>query len=395
MNLSQHIQKVLENFNSDQIASNRLRLKASIDVVKVLAFQGLAFRGRDESSDSINCGNFLEILDLVVSYNEYVVEAIEKAPKNSSYKSPKIQKEILQVFSNKVKKEICEEIGDAKFCLIVDEARDDSMKEQMAIVIRFVDKDGFVQELFLGLLSIVNVVGASCKRTKQLKKAYANQIAYFVEIDELETRRGLNQISTLQRAGDTSWGSHLRSISSLEIMKITDALCQALQCQTQDILNVMNFVSSTKALIQNFRDKEWGNLFTTMKSFCEARDIDVPDMNARYVERGGLARYQQDDFTIEHHYRVDIFYATIDFILQELNHRFSEHAVELLNLSSALDPKEAKESFRIFTATTKRAFSAMNIIKNRLHKKMEDDFLMDSMIFYIEKEIAAKFGTKS
>ena len=57
-----------------------------------------------------------------------------------------------------------------------------------------------------------------------------------------------------------------------------------------------------------------------MKSFFEARDIDVLDMNAHYVERKGLARYQQDDFTIEHHYRVDIFYAAIDSILQELNH---------------------------------------------------------------------------
>lgn len=101
-----------------------------------------------------------------------------------------------------------------------------------------------------------------------------------------------------------------------EIMKITDALCQALQCQSQDILNAMNFVSSTKALIQKFRDEEWDNLLTTVKSFCEARDIDVPNMNAHYVERGGLAHYQQDDFTIEHHYWVDIFYATIDSILQ-------------------------------------------------------------------------------
>ena len=108
----------------------------------------------------------------------------------------------------------------------------------------------------------------------------------------------------------------------------------------------MNFVSSTKAFIQKFRDEEWDNLLTTVKSFCEARDIDVLDMNAHYVERGGLARYQQDDFTIEHHYRVDIFYVAIDSILQELNHRFSKHAVELLNLSSAFDPKEARESFR-------------------------------------------------
>ena len=34
-------------------------------------------------------------------------------------------------------------------------------------------------------------------------------------------------------------------------------------------------------------------------------------------------------------------------------------------------------------------------IKNCLRNKMEDDFLMDSMILYIEKEIAAKFGTES
>ena len=86
----------------------------------------------------------------------------------------------------------------------------------------------------------------------------------------------------------------------------------------------MNFVSSTKAFIQKFRDEEWDNLLTTVKSFCEARDIDVPDTNARYVKRGGLARYQQDDFTIEHHYWVDIFYAAIDSILQELNHQFSK-----------------------------------------------------------------------
>ena len=37
----------------------------------------------------------------------------------------------------------------------------------------------------------------------------------------------------------------------------------------------------------------------------------------------------------------------------------------------------------------------MNIIKNRLRNKIEDDFLMDSMILYIEKEIVAKFGTES
>ena len=52
-------------------------------------------------------------------------------------------------------------------------------------------------------------------------------------------------------------------------------------------------------------------------------------------------------------------------------------------------------TFPVSTTATERSFSAMNIIKNMLHNKMEDDFLMDSMILYIKKEIAAKFGIES
>jgi hypothetical protein len=60
-----------------------------------------------------------------------------------------------------------------------------------------------------------------------------------------------------------------------------------------------------------------------------------------------LAMHQQADFTIEQHYQVDIFCASIDSQLQELNRRFSEHVVELLILDSALDPRATCESFRI------------------------------------------------
>ena len=58
-------------------------------------------------------------------------------------------------------------------------------------------------------------------------------------------------------------------------------------------------------------------------------------MSARYTKRG-RSRHQQDEITMEHHYRVDIFKAMIDSQLQELNHRFNEHVVELLILSSIL-----------------------------------------------------------
>ena len=90
----------------------------------------------------------------------------------------------------------------------------------------------------------------------------------------------------------------------------------------------MHLVSSTKALIQKFKDDGWDGLLTTVISFCEKHCIDVLDMNAHYIARRGRARNQQDNVIIEHHYRVNIFYATIDSQLQELNYWFNEDAIE-------------------------------------------------------------------
>jgi hypothetical protein len=200
---------------------------------------------------------------------------------------------------------------------------------------------------------VVNFVCASCNRYEELRVAQAAKNAYMMTIDEMESGRGLNQISTLQRAGDTHWSSHLRSVSNLikiyslaceVILKIIDVgttssqraeadsihqvitsfkfvfilhliketmqiidLCQALQSKSQDILSVMHLVSSTKKSIQGYRDDKWEVLLSKVKSFCNKRNINMPDMNARYVERRGQARHQQADFTIKHHYRVDIF----------------------------------------------------------------------------------------
>ncbi|XP_030923849.1 uncharacterized protein LOC115950748 [Quercus lobata] len=130
-------------------------------------------------------------------------------------------------------------------------------------------------------------------------------------------------------------------------MGITDKLCQALQNQLQDILNATHLVSSTKKLIQQFRDEKWDDLLATVISFCKECGLDVPDTNACYVARFGQSCLQQEDFRNEHYYKVDIFNARIDSQLQELNHQFSEHAMELLTLSSALDPREAYESVRV------------------------------------------------
>jgi hypothetical protein len=87
-------------------------------------------------------------LGLTISYNEKLAEEIAKASKNVTYTSPMVQKKNLYILSTKVNEVIHDEIGDIKFCLIVDEARDKSMKKQIAIVLRFVDNNGFVPKRF-------------------------------------------------------------------------------------------------------------------------------------------------------------------------------------------------------------------------------------------------------
>ena len=54
-----------------------------------------------------------------------------------------------------------------------------------------------------------------------------------------------------------------------EMMGITYVLCQALQQHSQDLLNAMHLVSTTKSLIQELRDDGWEPLLASVISFCE------------------------------------------------------------------------------------------------------------------------------
>jgi hypothetical protein len=48
----------------------------------------------------------------------------------------------------------------------------------------------------------------------------------------------------------------------------------------------------------------------------------------------------------------------------------------------------------IFTATTEQALFAIKLVKTRSHSRMEDEFLVDNFVIYIEKEIAKDFTIK-
>ncbi|XP_059650621.1 uncharacterized protein LOC132296435 [Cornus florida] len=221
------------------------------------------------------------------------------------------------------------------------------------------------------------------------------EIAHLIDLDELETSRGANQIGTLQRPGNTRWSSHfdfncslirlfgptcsvleniiedgynyksqgdadttfntLRSFQFVfilhlikDIMGVTNILCRALQQKSQDIVNVMQLVSSTRQIILKLRENGWNNLLDIVKSFYECHNIDVPDLSVPYTKKiKSQLRHPQENIILEHLFRIDIFYGIIDAQLQELNNRFSEKAMKLVTLRSALDPRDGYKFFNI------------------------------------------------
>ena len=109
-------------------------------------------------------GNFLEMVKILASYNKDVAAVVlENAPGNAKYTSGEVQKEIAAILARQVQKSIKEEIGNGKFCIMVDEARDESKKEQMAIVIRFANKELDITERFLDLVHVNDTAALTLK----------------------------------------------------------------------------------------------------------------------------------------------------------------------------------------------------------------------------------------
>ncbi|KAI5335555.1 hypothetical protein L3X38_025688 [Prunus dulcis] len=571
MNQKQHIRTVLIKQSEQARIDYRICLTASLDCVRFLLRQGLPFRGHDESDTSSNKGNYLELLQFLADHDEKVKAVVlENAPGNLKLIAPTIQKDLVNACVTETIKKIIKDMDGAFFSLLVDESRDVSVKEQMAVVFRYVDKSGDVIERFVGIQhvsdttsnslkeaidtlfareelsismlrgqgydgasnmkalvavakgnadiatfftscnSLVNIVGASCKRRDILRDQLQKDVTEALEKDTFPTGRGLNQETCLKRPDDTRWNSHygtllsiismfksvvkvlkfiiedgstdnlgeanrsLREIQSFEfvfhlffmrsILGATNDLSQALQRKDQDIENAMTLVKVCKDQLQHMRENAFEALLDQVSSFCAKHDILVPNMDDAYVAQWRSHR-RAPIITHLHHYHVDIFIQIIEWQLAELNRRFSEVNTELLLCLTCLSPDDSFIAFDkqkllrfaefypqdfnsrdllaledqleiyithmrtmtdfsqlkgigslarkmvekglhrtynyvylllrlaltlpVATASVERAFSAMNIVKGPLRNRMGDQWLSDSLLVYIEKDVFA------
>ena len=142
---SEHHTKIpdrLDSARAQLIKSNHHYIKTIAEVILLCAKQNLALRGHKESSKSQSRGNFIEILKLVSRHDPIIKEKLQEGPQNAKYTSLEIQNSLLGVLGGIAWDTICNSIREVHvFSLLVDETKDSSKVEQLAIVCRYTDID--------------------------------------------------------------------------------------------------------------------------------------------------------------------------------------------------------------------------------------------------------------
>ncbi|KAM4113611.1 hypothetical protein ACJW30_04G009000 [Castanea mollissima] len=458
-------------------------------------------------SNSFECISGL----FLANHNEEIDKAVlENAPENHQMTSPDIQKEIANAAAIETINAIIKDIADSLFAIIVDESRDMSTKEQMAIALRYVDKLGHVNERFLGIThvnnisavtlksaieevfnkhslsisrlrgqgydlasnmrgelnglktlilkdnasayyvhcfahqlrptlvavaknhiqiatffnlvaKVFNIVGASCKSHDILREKRNAEVIEALKNNEISIGRGLNQEMSLKRPGDTQDGldSNQRAeaniligllqtfefVFDLHLMKgvlgISNELSQALQRKDQDIVNAMKLVDISKQSLQVMRNDGWNSLLEEVSAFllcvaCLNPDNLFSTFNKEKLIR--LAQFYPSDFSTV---QVSFLDNQLDTYIHDM--RFSEEFSALKGIGQLAEKMvEMKKNVSyplvyllvtlalilpVATATVERAFSVMNIIKNRLRNRIGDQGMNDCLVTYIEKDI--------
>ncbi|KAG2628472.1 hypothetical protein PVAP13_3KG389954 [Panicum virgatum] len=437
LNTKQDIDVAFDQINEIAKKAYFTRLNGSIDTTRLLLKQELPFCGHDEYKESYNRGNFLEFYDCVAEHD------------------PILCKRDIEYSANEVVQYILEEL-------------DVSCKEQMAVVLRYVDKCGIVKERFVGLVHVSETTSShlkssidsllakiklslkqyrgqgydgasnmrgSAKRRDMIRDINCEQVRKALGCGQLEPGTGLSQEQCLQIPGGTRWSSHYKTLKSLvnmfptiiEVLKVIEkddkdrqnrdeASNLLIDFQSFDFVFylylLLTILSATNTLSLALQHKDpdivnaigygWDKLLDEVNGFCDLHEID---------------RVEMERIRNKHHYAVDCFNDVIDWLVDELDSRFSEATSQLLICLSAFNPRESFQAFNgetmmslaelypddsskddmrdfchqlclyIADVRADNGFSNINTIaKTSLSNRMGDEHLSHRLICYIEKE---------
>ena len=148
------IDQQLDNLLQQQIAKNWEIMWSLFKTVIFCGRNNIALRGRrdnDPSNESLQ-GSFQALLYFRVDSGDQVLqEPLETSAQNATYVTKTIQNEMINTVGKYIIDNLSREIRESKyFSVIADEAADISNKENLSIVVRFVDNNQTICEEFAG-----------------------------------------------------------------------------------------------------------------------------------------------------------------------------------------------------------------------------------------------------
>ena len=155
------IQASLQKSMADQIALNRKKLISIVETIVLCGRQNISLRGhRDSVSDaehdpSAQHGNFWALLQFRVAAGDTILkDHLSNSSRNATYMSSRIQNQILAILGKSIAQIIIGRVKRAScYTVIADEATDCSNKEQLALVLRYVNPiDGLIREDFISFI---------------------------------------------------------------------------------------------------------------------------------------------------------------------------------------------------------------------------------------------------
>lgn len=140
----------------DTIQKNRQTLRSIVETIIFCGRNNIALRGHRDSGTDVevygeqsNHGNFWALMNFRVSAGDtHLRDHLQRAARNATYTSPDTQNQLINILGDHIRNIIMNKVRSSHcFTVIADEVTDCSNKEQLSIVLRYVEPESsFIRE---------------------------------------------------------------------------------------------------------------------------------------------------------------------------------------------------------------------------------------------------------
>ncbi|XP_059670908.1 uncharacterized protein LOC132316452 [Cornus florida] len=234
---------------------------------------------------------------------------------------------------------ICDEIAGGKYCIVVDEAQDKSKTEQMAPVLRYVKHDGLLMERFFSIMGVENTSAVT------LKDAISDILVQFNLLIQNLRGQGYDGASNMRGEWNGLQALFFKDCPfAYYVHCFAHRLQLALVAAANDEPNIWQFFSHLTCKRESSKGaNQIGTLHRAGATHWSSHYDSVKDLIDMYTASCTVVESLRKDGQSQH-IRGQ---ALGVYKLIELEHRFRNEVVELLTLSSTLDPSDYFKSFNM------------------------------------------------